>query len=65
MKGERAETVNTIDVPSMDEFSEKISKAGGKVVRPKMAVPDVGWLAYCQDTEGTLSGIMQDDPNAR
>jgi hypothetical protein len=64
MKGERAETVNTIDVSSVDEFSEKISKAGGKVVRPKMAVPGVGWLAYCQDTEGTLFGIMQDDPNA-
>ncbi len=63
-KGERAETVNTIEVPFVDDFSERIVNAGGMVVRPKMAVPGVGWLAYCKDTEGTLFGIMQDDPNA-
>lgn len=64
MKGERAETVTTIDSPLVDESSETISKTGGKLVRPKMAVPDVGRLAYCQDTEGTLLGIIQNDSNA-
>jgi uncharacterized protein len=55
---------NTIDVPSIDEFSKKISMEGGKVVRPKMAIPGIGYLAICEDTEGTLFGIIQSDRNA-
>ncbi len=38
---------------------------GGKIVRPKQAVPGVGWMAYCQDTEGNTFGIMQEDPSAQ
>jgi predicted enzyme related to lactoylglutathione lyase len=55
---------NTIDVPSIDEFSKKISMEGGKVVRPKTAIPGIGYLAICEDTEGTLFGIIQSDRNA-
>lgn len=55
---------NTIDVPSADEFIRKITAAGGTIVLPKMAVPGVGWLAYFKDTEGNVSGIMQEDKNA-
>jgi uncharacterized protein len=56
--------VNTIDVPSVDEYLEKITANGGAVAMPKMAVPSVGYLAYAKDTEGTLFGIMQRDPAA-
>ena len=56
--------VNTIDVKDLDAMVEKVVAAGGAVVRPKMAVPGVGWMAYCQDTEGNLFGMMQDDPTA-
>ncbi len=31
----------------------------------KQAIPNVGWFAYCTDTEGNLFGIMQADPEAR
>jgi predicted enzyme related to lactoylglutathione lyase len=34
------------------------------VAVPKMAIPGVGWLAYCTDTEGNVFGLMQNDPNA-
>jgi predicted enzyme related to lactoylglutathione lyase len=34
---------NTIDVPSIDEFSKKIEDKGGKIVQPKMAIPGVGY----------------------
>jgi predicted enzyme related to lactoylglutathione lyase len=34
------------------------------VVVPKMAVPGVGYLAYCQDTEGITFGIIEFAPNA-
>jgi predicted enzyme related to lactoylglutathione lyase len=56
---------NTIDVPSVDEFSTKITMEGGKVVSPKMAIPGIGYLAICEDTEGILFGIIQSDRNAK
>ena len=63
--GAPANTVNTIDVPSVDEYSTKVGKSGGKVIAPKMAIPGVGYFAMCQDTEGTTFGIMQFDETAK
>lgn len=61
----QASTYNTVDVPSVDEFTKRIVESGGKVVVPKMAVPGVGYMAYCADTEDNVFGIMQEDPKAR
>ena len=58
-------TENTISVDSVDDFVAKIESNGGVILRPKSAVPGVGWLAYCQDSEGNTFGIMQDDPGAQ
>jgi len=58
-------TVNTISVPSVDEYSGKIKAAGGKIVRPKMPIPGIGYYAICQDSEGNTFGIMESDPNAK
>ena len=57
--------VNTVDVPSVDEFTGKVTKSGGKVVAPKMAIPGMGYVAYCQDTEGNTFGIFQMDEKAK
>lgn len=57
-------TVNSIEVSSVDEFAAKVSASGGKVVVPKMAIPGVGYLVYCQDTEDNLFGIYQPDSSA-
>ena len=57
--------VNTIDVDDIDDVIKKIESKGGEIVRPKHAVPSVGWLAYFKDSEGVMSGIMQNDPNAK
>jgi predicted enzyme related to lactoylglutathione lyase len=56
---------NTMDVPSVDEFSKKIETAGGKAITPKTAIPGMGWFRYCQDTEGNVFGIMEMDPSAK
>ena len=56
--------VNTVDVPSVDEYTERITASGGTVVMPKMTIPGVGYLVYCQDTEGSLFGIMERDEKA-
>ncbi len=61
----KGSTWNTIDVPSVNEFLERILKAGGKVVQKKTVVPGVGYMAYCADTEGNVFGIMQEDPKAK
>jgi len=58
-------TVNTIDVPSVDKYVKKIVESGGKIIRPKMAVPGVGWMAYFKDPEGNTWGIMESDESAR
>ncbi len=57
-----ATTVNTVDVPDVDEYVRKVEAAGGKVVMPKGKVPGVGDLAYCSDTEGNVFGIIQPEP---
>lgn len=57
-------TVNTIGVPDVDEFAKRVKANGGQVVVEKMAIPGIGYQAYCKDVEGTLFGIHQQDPNA-
>lgn len=57
-------TQNTVDVPDVDEYVRKVEAAGGKIIRPKTALPGVGWYAYCADTEGNVFGMMQEDPEA-
>jgi hypothetical protein len=56
---------NTIDVPSVDDYAQKITERGGKVVMPKSALPGIGYLAYCEDTEGNVFGIMQFDSTVK
>ena len=57
--------VCTMDVPDVDAYADKAVKGGGTVVVPKMAVPTVGWLVYCKDTEGNIFGMIQSDANAK
>jgi predicted enzyme related to lactoylglutathione lyase len=58
-------TVNTIDVPSVDEFIKKVEASGGTIIRPKMAVPGVGYMAYFKDPEGNIFGMMENDESAK
>lgn len=58
-------SVNTIDVPDVDEYLKKIKGNGGIVVSPKMTLPGIGYLAYFKDPQGNVFGIMKDDPTAK
>lgn len=55
---------NTIDVPSVEDFSKKIIAKGGQVLA-KMPIPNVGYIAICKDNEGISFGILQKDPNTK
>jgi uncharacterized protein len=58
-------TVNTMDVESVDDAVKKVLDGGGTLAVAKIAIPGIGWLAYCKDPEGTLFGLMQNDPSAQ
>jgi hypothetical protein len=51
--------VITINVASIDDAAKKIVKQGGKVVRKKSKVGDMGYAAYFKDTEGNVMGLWQ------
>lgn len=57
--------INYIDVKSVDEYSSKVQKIGGKVVVPKKGVPGMGYLAICLDTENNTLGIWETDKSAK
>ena len=58
-------TTNTIQVDSVDAAVAAVKSAGGKQLSPKNAIPGVGYFAYCEDTEGNVFGVMQNDTNAK
>ncbi len=56
--------MNTIQVECVDTYSDKVKASGGQVVREKSPIPGVGYMAFCQDTEGNAFGIIQMDASA-
>ncbi len=58
-------TINTVDVPNVDQYIESVKKNGGTILTEKMTVPGVGYFAYCKDTEGNTFGIMEEDESAK
>ncbi|TAJ45753.1 VOC family protein [Methanofollis fontis] len=48
-----------IDVLSIDDYLERIRDLGGRVLTGRTAVPGMGWLAVCEDTEGNRFGLWQ------
>lgn len=57
--------INFIDVESVDEYSSKVERQGGKIISPKMPVPGMGYMAVCTDTENNGFGIFEADQNAK
>ena len=51
--------VNYITVENIDEYIEKVTKLGGKILMPKQQVPTVGYIALAMDPEGNQFGLLQ------
>ena len=64
-QGPQQPIINYIDVKSVDEYSSKVQQLGGKVHVPKMAVPGMGYLAVCLDTENNAFGIWETIESAK
>lgn len=51
--------INFIDVPSVEEYSNKVVRLGGKVVIPRRLVLGWGYFALCLDTENNRFAIWE------
>ncbi|HYE22801.1 MAG TPA: VOC family protein [Verrucomicrobiae bacterium] len=57
--------VCTVETDNLDSYINKVKKMNGKIVVEKMAIPGVGWLCYCTDSEGNIFGMTQSDIKAK
>jgi uncharacterized protein len=55
---------NYFGVPSIDAAMKQVKSLGGTVMSEKMAVPGMGFLANCVDTEGNAFGLWEENSQA-
>lgn len=51
--------LNYFAVPSVDEWSQKVEALGGKIILPKMDIPDTGFFACMEDPTGAVSYLFE------
>ena len=56
---------NYISVASVTKAMAKVQKLGGKVHKPKTAVPQMGYFAICQDTENNTFALWERNGKAK
>ena len=56
---------NYVNVPSVTKFMAKVEKLGGKLCLAKTAVPQMGYFAVCQDTEGNTFALWERNEKAK
>jgi predicted enzyme related to lactoylglutathione lyase len=57
-----AHPVITIQVDNITAALAKIKKNGGSAVTPKMAIGEMGSIAYFRDSEGNIMGLWETAP---
>jgi len=57
--------MNYFGVKSIDAAMEQVKSLGGGILTGKMAVPKMGYLANCRDTEGNTFGLWEEDAGAQ
>jgi hypothetical protein len=45
----------------VDDVAEAVKSSGGEIREQRKAIPGVGYLVTCRDTEGNTFGIMEAD----
>jgi uncharacterized protein len=64
-----AQTVNafvcTAEVESLDQMLAKATSPDAGMAPPKSPVPGVGWLAYIEDPDASIIGLLQPDQSAK
>jgi uncharacterized protein len=57
--------MNYFGVKSIDAGMKQVMSLGGNVISAKMAVPGMGYLANCSDTEGNAFGLWEENTGAK
>jgi predicted enzyme related to lactoylglutathione lyase len=57
--------VCTVGIADLDGTVRRATELGGVVALPRMPIPGIGWLAYINDTEGNILGLLQADAAAK
>ncbi len=56
---------NYFGVSSIDDAMKKVKALGGSILTEKMAVPTMGFLENCMDTEGNAFGLWEANTEAK
>jgi predicted enzyme related to lactoylglutathione lyase len=48
-----------VDVENIEDALKAVAEAGGSTVSEREPVGDIGFSAYCRDTEGNLVGLWE------
>jgi hypothetical protein len=51
--------INYVVVEDLDKVLAKVEKLGGKIIKPKMEIKNVGVIAIIQDSEGNGIGLWK------
>ena len=54
-----------IGVDSVTEYSNKVERLGGKVIKQKTEVPGHGWFAICTDSENNGFALWEGNTNTK
>lgn len=54
----------TIAVEDIEEALKKIEAAGGKMIKGKDSIGEMGWTAYFEDNQGNTMGLWQNNPKS-
>lgn len=57
--------VSYVNVESVDVSTSRATNLGAKVMRPKTAVPGMGWFVMLTDPQGNIFAIWQTDSAAK
>ncbi len=57
--------LNYFEIPSVDQYTEKVKALGGKIITGKTAVPGMGYYCVCVDTEDNAFGLWEENREAR
>lgn len=57
--------VITIDVEDIEAAINKVVSGGGRKIKGKIEVGDMGYSAYIEDTEGNIIGLWQNKPQKK
>ncbi|HTL54201.1 MAG TPA: VOC family protein [Candidatus Limnocylindrales bacterium] len=56
---------NYVIVASVEKAAAKVEQLGGKIIRPKAPVPQMGYFVVCQDTENNVFALWERDVKAK